>query len=349
MKEMQMKLNKTYAIGVLVQFYEVEMFEDYIDGLFNMLQDVENPENITLNFVFNIREDFERVDTSKKTHTELTEMFNKQIDRIADVGVSIETSVFNVTEGSPPAIAWYRRDFNYHYAGRVDYLMWGETDSFFPKETFQILERIALYAEEQKLYKHVVTFAYRKMWDVGWSVIEHPEFVEEKFEDTDEWNLNNKASEKCYMSIDEMNEINARHTENDNFNIVTFASPKFDGSCVVFSAELIKAGVNIPHSLLMSGEDTSLGWVAQQIMGENYIQFHASNVLRVHNRRHPKKRLYVVGENNPKGFCGEKDKGKWWRLLETMSKQNLHSLNNPRFKFHTWKDFFREKKLLEGE
>ena len=27
----------------------------------------------------------------------------------------------------------YRRDLNYHYCKKVDYVMWGETDSFFPK------------------------------------------------------------------------------------------------------------------------------------------------------------------------------------------------------------------------
>ena len=215
--------------------------------------------------------------------------------------------------------------------------MWGETDSFFPKETFERLERISMYTNQSKLYRYVVSFAYRKMWDVGWKILEHPCFTDVKFEDTDEWNLHNKASEKCYMSIEEMNKINDSYKNVDN--IITLDEPKFDGSCVVFSSDLVKSGINIPHCLLMSGEDTSFGWMAKKVLGKNYLQFHIKNILRVHNRRHPKKRNYIVGEDNKMGFCGEKDKGKWWRILEQWSKENLNNLDNPQYKFHTWEEY----------
>ena len=341
-----MKLNKTYAIHCLIMFYEIEMMRDWVKGIENMVESIENPENITLHIDYSLRQDFEKIDQEALPESGyLITEYMKQIKILMNLGINVNDYVLSgghddeLVEGKyePMSIARARRDFNYKYATKVDYLMWGETDSFFPKETFRVLEWMALYAEEQKLYKHVVTFAYRKMWDIGWLAMEHPEFINEIFQDTNEWNLHNKASEKCYMSIEEMNEINKKPVE---FDIIGINEPKFDGSCVVFSSDLVKSGVNIPHALLMSGEDTSFGWMAKKVMDKNYTQFHVKNLLRVHNRRHPKKRLYIQGENNPQGFCGENDKGKWWKILEQWSKENLYNLTYPGFKFHTWKEYF---------
>ena len=337
-----MKLEKTYAIHCLIMFYEVEMMRDWVKGIQNMVEGIENPENIILDIDYSMCQDFEKIDEDALPKDGyLIEEFHNQLDHLINMGITWRDTIHRnmYKDDEPISIAHARRDFNYEYADKVDYLMWGETDSFFPKETFQIIERIALYADEQKLYKHVITFAYRKMWDKGWAVLEHPEFAGETFQDTDEWNLHNKASEKCYMSIIQMNKINFKYAK-DDFDIIQLNEPKFDGSCVVFSSELVKSGVNIPHALLMSGEDTSMGWSAKKILGDNYSQFHVKNILRVHNRRHPKKRNYIVGEDNVMGFCGEKDKGKWWKILEQWSKENLYNLDNPQFKFHTWKDYF---------
>lgn len=37
-----MNLNKKYAIGTLVMFYEVELFPEHIDGIINTLDHVDN-------------------------------------------------------------------------------------------------------------------------------------------------------------------------------------------------------------------------------------------------------------------------------------------------------------------
>jgi hypothetical protein len=185
------------------------------------------------------------------------------------------------------------------------------------------------------------------MWDAGWKMIEHPEFTNIPFEDTDEWNLKNPASEKCTMTIEQMNELNERYTK-DGYDLGMLKEPKFDGSCLVFTSELVRAGINIPQALLMSGEDTSFGEAAKKLLGNNYVQFHVGNLLRVHNRRYPNKRLYIRGENNPQGFCGPDDKGVWWKIMEHMSKENLHNLGNPGFKFWTWSDYFNKVKELKN-
>ena len=39
-------------------------------------------------------------------------------------------------------IADYRREFNDKYCDEVDVLMWGESDSLLPKQTFEILDNI---------------------------------------------------------------------------------------------------------------------------------------------------------------------------------------------------------------
>jgi hypothetical protein len=347
-----MKLTKKYALHVLIMFYEIEMMRDWVKGIQNMVEGIENPENITLCIDYSLRQDFEKIDhKALPSDGYLITEYMKQIEILEGLGVKVNDYVLSDGHADeqkyieePMSIAHARRDFNYKYATKVDYLMWGETDSFFPKETFQALERIALYSIATKAYRYVVSFGYRKMWDSGWAVLEHPEFVHETFEDTDEWNLHNKASEKCYMSIEEMNEINERHLVND-FDITPLSEPKFDGSCVVFSSDLIKSGVNIPHALLMSGEDTSLANTTKKLLGDTYMQFHVKNVLRVHNRRHPEKRNYILGEDNKMGFCG-KSKGDWWILLEKMSKFNLYNLNNPSVKFYTWKDYFDKVKNM---
>ena len=45
-------------------------------------------------------------------------------------------------------LADYRRDLNYNYSKKVDYVMWGETDSFFPKEAFQVIETLSEYTNQ---------------------------------------------------------------------------------------------------------------------------------------------------------------------------------------------------------
>ena len=65
----------------------------------------------------------------------------------------------------------------------------------------------------------------------------------------------------------------------------------------------------------------------------------------MHNRRHPRKRLYIKNENNPRGYCGDA-KGNWWKVLESMSKSNLSKLMNNQDKFLTFDDYRKELKKL---
>jgi hypothetical protein len=58
-----MKLSKKYVIGTHVMFYEIEMYKEFIDGLINLIEPVENKEHIHLQFCFNTSQYFEKIDT----------------------------------------------------------------------------------------------------------------------------------------------------------------------------------------------------------------------------------------------------------------------------------------------
>ena len=50
-----MKLQKTYALHVLIMFYEIEMMKDWVKGIENMVEGIENPENIVLCIDYSLR------------------------------------------------------------------------------------------------------------------------------------------------------------------------------------------------------------------------------------------------------------------------------------------------------
>ena len=47
--------------------------------------------------------------------------------------------------------------------------------------------------------------------------------------------------------------------------------------------------------------------MCEKLLGQNFLQFVCQNILHVHARRHPQKRLYVKNENNPHSFLNEKN------------------------------------------
>lgn len=323
-----MKLKKKYVIGCLVMFYEIEMLDEYVDSIVNMVKDCENPDNVTAHFCWNTQEYLESVDTEKISKTALFQKFDRTIQKLVDAKIKIyvddrddDHDFYN--------IAQYRRDLNHNWCEHADFVIWGETDSMLPAEGLHLIETISEYAVSEDIHRYIVTFGYRKNWDSSWDTLTHTMFEDVVYVDNPEWTLHNEASSKSYMNMERMNEINSQSGE---YDIRMITDPKFDGSCVVIASDLIKSGVNIPHALTHCAEDTSFGEMAKIIMGDQYRQFVVKNILRVHNRRHPKKRNYIRGENNPMGLTG-KAKGDWWDILEKTSKHNLSILRNSQRKF----------------
>ena len=77
-----------------------------------------------------------------------------------------------------------------------------------------------------------------------------------------------------------------------------------------------------------------------KLLGKNYIQFVCKNLLKVHARRHPEKRLYVLNEDNPYSLGKKINTFEEFRRLSDANIQTLAS-NAPN-RFYEYKDFKHE-------
>ena len=328
-------LKNKYVIGTHVMFFEIEMFKDFIDGLINLLETVENKDAVLVDLCFNLSQKLEKIDKDKIDEKQLLVKFANEVGRLQKLDVKVD---WRVHDGDDFYFhADYRRDLNYNYCKKVDYVMWGETDSFFPKEAFQVIETLSEYTKEQNLHRYLLSFSDRKMWDASWDPLVHVDYEHLEFVDNGDGHLNPNQA-KSPMSIEKMNEINAKANE-FTFNYIT--EPKISGACLVLSSDLIKSGVNIPPCLLYN-DDEGLSIMCEKLMGEKFIQFICKNILHVHARRHPDKRLYVKGEDNPHSFIDKKNSN-FQKLLD-FSKRNVYTLTTGQGKFKEYKDL---EKILE--
>ena len=69
------KLNNKFAIGCLIQWYEVEIFEEYIDSVILALKDIENKENVVVDITFNIAQNLEEIDREQMEWGEIFQRF----------------------------------------------------------------------------------------------------------------------------------------------------------------------------------------------------------------------------------------------------------------------------------
>jgi len=324
------KLNKKYVVGTHIMWFEIEMYKDFIDGMVNLLETVDNKENVTIDLCLNLSQHLETIDTNQITEDKIIDKFNNGVSRIRELGYVVKT--MQVEQDEFYFHTDYRRDLNYNYCKKVDYVMWGETDSFFPREAFEAIETLSKYTDEQNIHRYLLSFADRKMWDASWDALVHNDYVNHTFVDDDQQHLNlNQA--KSPLPIEKMNEINTRAKEFD-FTYINY--PKISGACLVLSSDLIKFGVNIPPCLLYN-DDEGLSIMSQKLLGQNFMQFVCKNLLHIHARRHPQKRLYVLDENNPNSF-GDKKNNNFQKFLQ-LSKANIQNLINGNNKFYEYNDF----------
>ena len=130
-----------------------------------------------------------------------------------------------------------------------------------------------------------------------------------------------------------MNKIN-KETEEFDFRYIN--KPQLSGACLVISSDLIKFGVNIPPCLVYN-DDHGISIMAEKLCGNDFMQFVCKNIMHVHARRHPQKRLYVLDENNPNSF-GDKKNNNFQKFLH-LSKLNIQNLINGGNKFYEYSDF----------
>jgi len=334
-----MKIKRKYIIGTHIMFFEIDMIKEQTESIVNALLTVDNPENVTIDYYFNLSEYFEKIDRDQISIERLKELFLVEIDKLKATGCDVTYTIYDGDD--PITMVDYRRDLNYNNCTKYDYVIWGESDMLVPKEIFQALEQIKDYANSQNIHKFVTTFAIRKMWDNHWKDLEHPEFTNATYyEASDPRAFQYPHSIRYTMSIDEMDVINAK---SESFDIRILKQPKFDGSCLVLSGDLLKNGVNIPHCMIGHlHEDTSMMHSAYRIMGENYIQFVVKNILKVHNRNHPLKRHYALEMDSDKklsDFSKNGKKGKWFDKMRGLVDFNIANFNHSQARFNTYNDF----------
>ena len=335
-----MILNNKFAIGCLVQWYEVEIVEEYLHSLRNSIENIENKENIIVDLFFNMTTSLEDIDTEQYDMRDIGARFKKIEEDLLSFGVNLHTKTLGGMmlheRDEIYTIADYRREFNDKYCTQVDVLMWGETDALLPKQTFEILDNIHTQVKD-KTPKYVSFFGTCKMWDESWKVIEHTDFTDKPFipNDYDNW-----WSLKYTMSIDEMNKINEKVNELDVRVLNQF---KFNGCGLVISSEVVKAGVNIPRSVFFVHEDTAFQNMMIRLFGNTVPQYLIKNILLVHNRNHPKKRMYVKGERKDGTMNDKRRSNEWYVNGNKMSEYNTHNIFN-QSKTYSWKDVWEKSK-----
>jgi len=310
-----------FAIGCLVQWYEVDIIAEYVDSLKEAIGQYDG--QVIIDFTIVGNQDIEQC-ISK-------EQLDKCIDKIQSI-----CNLGNVRYTDDiHTIADYRKGFNDDYCQHVDVLIWGESDAILPKQMFVVLDSLHQQVKDNNP-KYLGFFGGCKMWDESWKQLEHPDFTDKPFieGDTENW-----WSLRYTMSKDEMNAINDKTDELE----VGIASPhKFNGCGLVISSEVIKAGVNIPRSVFFVHEDTAFMHMTNKVLG-NIPQFVIRNILLVHNRKHPNKRMYISGEEgidktNPGAQRAVHD---WYSKANKMCEQNYLNMFNPNYKAYGWEDVWK--------
>tara|TARA_Y100000996_G_scaffold414892_1_gene407261 strand:+ start:475 stop:1476 length:1002 start_codon:yes stop_codon:yes gene_type:complete len=332
-----MKLNNKFAIGCLIQWYEIELIEEYLQSVKNAVDFVDDKKNIVIDLYFNCSQELEKVDEEQITISEIKHKYKDILKKLFDdlewSGYNIKSHI-NEISNSMYTIADYRRDFNDKYCTEVDVLMWGETDALIPRQTFQVLDNLHTSVKENTP-KYVSFFGTCKMWDDSWLPIEHTEFTDKPFVDGD---TENWWSLRYNMNIDEMNSFNDKV---EDLDIRVINQYKFNGCGLVISSDLVKSGVNIPKSAFFIHEDTAFMIQLQQLFQGNIPQYVIKNILLVHNRKHTKKRSYVKGELKTDDVSGGRLRHDWYKKASDMSHHNTYNMFN-QSKVYTWEDVFDE-------
>tara|TARA_Y100001938_G_scaffold117061_1_gene161365 strand:- start:129 stop:1109 length:981 start_codon:yes stop_codon:yes gene_type:complete len=312
-----MKLNNKYIIGCHVMFYEIDMVEEYLNSLKLAMENVENKESIKVEMMWNMSQYFEESTALQSIYAKI-EKLEKKYNFV---------SLFYEDDNKPYTMADYRRELN-NQCNECDYVIWGESDCLMPRQMFGVLEQLKEYANQQGIHRYITTFGIRKMWDESWRVLEHPEFTNKPYYDMDTEEDKRKAESSPWsirytMSQEEMDEVNSK-TEDLDVQIIEY--PKFDGSGLIISSDLLRTGANIPPAVYMNGDDSSFLDSCRLHMGEQYKQFVIKNILKVHNRNHPNKRHYVKDEDQSKNTHFKRATKNWYKEFNNVSKGNLSKL-----------------------
>ena len=311
-----------FAIGCLVQWYECDIIEEYVDSLKDAIKSYDG--EVVVDFTIVTNEQLESCISAEQK--------NKCIEKIGSCLLDFDNVRF---ENKMHTIADYRRLFNTNYCEDVDVLIWGESDAILPKMQFVILDQLHTTSLSNNNPKYLAFFGTCKMWDNSWLQLEHPDFTDKPFYDKPEqfkpdhwWSL------RYTMSKDEMNKINSK---TEDLDVKILPRHKFNGCGLVISAEVVKSGVNIPKSVFFVHEDSAFMHMTNKVLG-NIPQYVIKNILLVHNRNHPNKRMYIKGERVDGTMNEKRRSNEWYVKANKMCEQNYLNMFNTNYKSYTWED-----------
>ena len=313
-----------FAIGCLVQWYECDIIEEYVDSLKDAINCYDK-DQVIVDFTIVTNEDLEKCISAEKK--------NECIEKIGSILLDFDNVRFT---DKLHTIADYRKGFNDDYCNQVDVLIWGESDAILPKQMFGILDNLHQMSLQNNNTKYLAFFGTCKMWDDTWKPLEHPAFTDKPFKDLD---FDNWWQHHYTMTKDEMNKIN---DETDELEVIVMPQHKFNGCGLVISSEVIRAGANIPKSVFFTHEDSAFMFMTNKILG-NIPQYVIKNILLVHNRHHPKKRMYVSSESG-NNLKEQRLSNNWYNIASKMSEKNSYNLFNPNFKSYKWEDVWNNIK-----
>lgn len=309
-------MSTKFAIGCLVQWYESDIIEEYINTLKNAIENYQG--TVIVDITLCVNQQLEKA-TNFKTLKKCIAKINKSCRPFS---INIQYDIHTIAD--------YRRNFNEEYCDKADVLVWGESDMLVPSQMFTVLDSLH---QQSQASKYIAFFGMCKMWDSSWRVLEHPDFTDKPFIDND---YDNWWSLKYTMTVKEMENINSKTVQPE---VIILPQHKFNGCGLVISSEVIKAGVNIPKSVFFVHEDTAFMLMIQKVLG-NIPQYVIKNILLVHNRNHPKKRNNILGETG-NTLNQKRRSNDWYIKANKYSEENCYNIFNPAHKAKTWKDVWQ--------
>ena len=128
----------------------------------------------------------------------------------------------------------------------------------------------------------------------------------------------------------------------EDLDIQVTQNLKFNGCGLIISSDVIKSGCNIPRSVFFVHEDTAFMNNCLIHFRNQLPQYIIKNVLLVHNRKLPNKRMYIKGQDVQDGNMTEmRRKQYWFKNADKMSQRNAFNLTEQGYTY-TWDDVFKE-------
>ena len=76
------KLKNKFAIGCIIQWYEIELIPLYLESVKQALEHIENKENVVIDLYFNASQDLEKIDESQMSMMDIHKRYKKMLNDI---------------------------------------------------------------------------------------------------------------------------------------------------------------------------------------------------------------------------------------------------------------------------